>query len=115
MKLAKIILPLMDNEHRNLFFAHQALKHQLLANWGGYTSYQADGAWRDPAGKVHPELVMVYEVAMSPADIPELRGVALGICHEAKQQSVMIVTPNGDVDFIKPAEKTVDRGSVAAV
>lgn len=109
MKLARIILPLMDNQYRDLFAVHQALKRMLLAAWGGYTASPGDGAWRGPDGKVFAERVMIYEIAMELGDVLKLREIARYICNEAQQESVMIVTPHGDVDFVRPEMSQNER------
>lgn len=118
MKLAQIILPKQTNIQMGcgdttLYYAHNQLELDLAKKWGGYTAYEAKGFWQDPEGNGHFEMVVVYQVAMERADVIHLRELAAETCAAAKQQCVMIVTPNGDVEFIKPKEK-VD-GSVRPV
>ena len=103
MKLARITLPAAGNLGADLWHEHQLLKQTILNHWGGYTSFHADGAWLPPgADRPQAERVVVYEVAMALGDAPKLRAVAARFARICDQQCVMIVTPNGDVDFVKP-------------
>lgn len=111
MKLAAIILPLIGNNGADLFLEHQFLKHELLAKWHGYTSYETIGGWAGKNGMVEGEKAIKYEVAMPLADVPKLRGLAQFVAYKAQQECVMIVTPNGDVDFVKPG---LDEPAAAA-
>src|SRR6476646_2846574 len=100
MKIASIILPLIDNNGDDLFREHQSLKHALLATWGGYTSYETIGGWKGANGMVEGEKAIRYDVAMDRADVCAFREMAIEVCRNAAQEAVMIVTPNGDVEFV---------------
>jgi len=100
MKLAKIILPLLDNSGRDLFYEHQQLQKELLEIWGGFTRIEGAGQWKSPGGKVYAENVMIYEVAMGHSDAIHLRALAERVATYARQQSVMVVLPSGEVEFI---------------
>lgn len=102
MKLAKIVLPMLDNEGKELSDVHEHLMKRLLELWGGFTSYEGLGKWINKQ-KVYAERVIVYDIAMERQDVVRLRTLALSICVQARQESVMIVTPNGDVEFVHPA------------
>lgn len=106
MKLAKIILPERDNNNESLSWQHQALQDLLIANFGGFTMTKGFGGWvnaeRQPFTVVMRENVWVYDIAMQRADTPKLRSLAQQLAADAKQEAVMIVTPNGDVEFVKP-------------
>lgn len=103
MKLARIILPIVDNAGNDLFFAHQELKHVLLKEFGGCTTTHGNGAWMPPAGGLPvAEPVMIYDVAMDRAATVVFRSIAARVARVARQECVMIVTPNGDVEFVKP-------------
>jgi len=102
MKLAQLILPLLDNGGHDLFEVHRDLQFHLLARWGGYTSVEAVGGWKNAHDKLFKERVVVYSIAMPLGDVVKLRALAAFFARRAKQESVMIVTPNGDVDFIHP-------------
>lgn len=104
MKLAKIILPERSNDNQLLSGVHQSLRQMLLDKFGGYTMTKGTGGWRNGAAdQVEP--VYVYDVAMERADVLKLRDVARMVATDAGQHSVMIVTPNGDVEFVSPTEK----------
>ena len=104
MKIASIILPLLDNDGRDLFMLHQQLKHDLLTRWGGYTSYETIGGWRGATGMIEGEKAIKYEVAMPLGDVVTLREMAARYAFLAGQEAVMIVTPQGEVCFIHPIE-----------
>lgn len=102
MKLAQIILPQIGNDGTDLWRVHENFKHELLTRWGGFTAHEARGAWLDDRNTIQAEPVVVYLVAMELGAVLELRDMARRIASEAKQKCVMIVTPQGDVDFVKP-------------
>lgn len=102
MKLARIILPERDNNNESLAWQHQALMDQLTANFGGYTATKGHGGWQHPGGALQRENVWVYDIAMERQDVLKLRAIAQIVAKDARQDCVMIVTPNGDVEFVKP-------------
>jgi hypothetical protein len=102
MKLTQIILP----EAWHIRPAHLWLQHQLIERWNGYTAMpNSTGMWKDDDGNGYFEPVTVYMVAMERADVIHLREVAAEVARLGDQQCVMIVTPQGDVEFIKPARE----------
>ena len=107
MKLAKLVLPLLDNAGRDLFEVHRELQHELLKTWGGYTSTEGVGGWRNGHGKLFNERVLIYAVAMERADAPKLRALGVAFATKARQESVMIVTPNGDVEFVHAMKESL--------
>lgn len=115
MKLASIILPHAGNNSADLFMVHQLLKHELLKTWGGYTSYETIGAWRGADEfEIVGEKAIKYEIAMDRADTPKFRTLALFIGYKAQQEAVMIVTANGDVEFLHPAKEGLTDTPTAA-
>lgn len=103
MKLAQIILPEADNKGEPLLFQHQKLKSHLLSRWGGFTSTAGSGGWlRERDNTIVAEPVQIYSVAMERADVTHFRELARQVARDAGQECVMIVTPNGDVEFVKP-------------
>lgn len=113
MKLAKIILPLMDNEGKDLLEEHQHLKHALLVRYGGFTCITSQGSWKAPNGVFVSEVVQVYEVAMERAAVTEFRLLAIDYCRLCRQETVMIVTPCGDVEFVHPLPEKQGLTAVA--
>jgi hypothetical protein len=103
MKLAQIYLPDRANDGGSLFMQHRQLQHELLMAWGGWTRVSGTGCWLNGEEKEHKEPVCIYMVAMPAADTPRLRALAAKMARLAQQHCVMIVTPNGDVDFVKPS------------
>lgn len=104
MKLAQIILPLRDNNGESLTWQHAQLRHDLREAWGGYTAVDAEGSWANE-GRIMTEPVIVYHIAMERQDVIRLRELAASVAQAARQECVMIVTPCGDVEFVKPGEK----------
>ena len=107
MKLAKIVLPVLDNAGHDLWDAHRGLQTILINEFGGFTSYEGLGGWRNLHGKLFKERVVIYDVAMERAAAPKLREIAGHLARDARQESVMIVTPNGDVEFVPQDENKV--------
>ena len=101
MKLAQITLP----KGHHLYPSHIWLENQLIERWKGYTAHSAKGAWVDGGNGVFEE-VIVYSVAMERADVIHFRSMAQELCAMSKEQCIMIVTPNGDVEFVKAKAET---------
>jgi len=110
MKLAQLILPLLDNNGESLFYQHEQLKHDLLKAWGGYTVQDGAGCWKNVVGKIMAEQVRVYSIAMSITDAQKLRLLALELAAAARQESVMIILPDGTVEFVQPMKEEVRYG-----
>ena len=111
MKLAQIILPKdTPHLHATLHATHMYLEAELAKHWNGFTAMPAKGFWQDPNGNGLYEEVIVYMVAMERADVIHLRELAERVAKLGGQDCVMIVTPNGDVEFIKNKEKYGAQG-----
>ena len=106
MKLARIILPERDSNNELLVAEHQVLQRRLIDRYNGYTQTKGSGGWRSSTGKIFKEPVFIYDVAMERADAPSLRALAANTAFDANQECVMIVTPCGDVEFVKPLDHT---------
>lgn len=107
MKLAQIVFP----KHPHLYATHNWLEANIIANWNGYTAFPARGMWQDANGDGHFEEVIVYQVAMERADVIKLRHLAAEAAKLGAQQCVMIVTPQGDVEFVKnPVQENTHAG-----
>ena len=66
MHLVQLLLPVSDNEGRpypsELF---ERIRRELLEHFGGVTLYRraaAEGAWKDPAGGIDDDQVIIAEV-----------------------------------------------------
>lgn len=101
MKMAQITMPKSHDTMPALLW----LEREIVQRWKGYTNWLANGFWEDPEGNGFYEEVIVFQVAMERADVIHLREVAAELAARGDQQCVMIVTPNGDVEFIKAKEK----------
>lgn len=102
MKLARIILPERNNDNQHLTGVHQVLRERLMFQFGGYTMTKGIGGWNNTDRRAVVEPVFVYDIAMERADTPTLRRIAAQVAADAHQDCVMMVTPNGDVEFVKP-------------
>lgn len=103
MKLAKLILPERDNNNESLSWQHQALQDILIARYGGFTMTKSGGCWEGPQNRIKREPVWVYDIAMERAAVVDFRTLAADTARDCKQDCVMIVTPQGDVEFVKPS------------
>ncbi len=102
MKLARIILPERSNDRYMLTLVHSALRRRLIADYGGCTRTVGEGSWTNDEGETKHERVYIYDVAMERAAVTDFRSLAADIARDARQDCVMIVTPQGDVEFVKP-------------
>ncbi len=66
MHLVQILLPLYDNEKRPFARAEfERVRRELTERFGGVTAYlrsPAEGAWKDDAGDVSRDDLVIYEV-----------------------------------------------------
>lgn len=104
MRIGRIILPMQDNNGEPMPLVHAELRHRLVSRFGGFTSYEGFGGWAN-AGVVQQEPVVIYDVALSLCQADVLRSIARQVGREARQKSMMIALPDGDVEFL---EITVD-------
>lgn len=109
MKLARIILPERDNNNETLVWNHEQLKRDLVGRYGGFTMTKGYGGWRSSSGSLLYETVWIYDVAMERADVQSFRQLAREVARYARQECVMIVTPQGDVEFLKPVQPSIDE------
>lgn len=103
MKEALIICPKTDNEGNSTADVFAAAVQELILSFDGVTVSDAEGHWRNSAGRTYHERVWQLHVACdetAPWTNSELRDVASHILHDAKQQSVYLRLPSGDVEFI---------------
>lgn len=98
MREAKIILPLVGNKQEDIGKARERALNSIEANWGGYTKTTSIGKENHWA----QEYVSVVHVAMedTAGNIGMLRHIAKEFCRDAKQRSVYIVLPDGNVEFV---------------
>lgn len=100
MRLATMILPMMDNTGSDLADVHAALRSAACATFGGFTAMESVGGWHDDStGITHVESGMLYQFAMK--DSAEMRAslesFALFYGHMANQLAVMCTHTDGSV------------------
>jgi hypothetical protein len=83
--------------------AHSFLEFALLKTFGGYTRYEARGAWQDDDGVVYYDENYVYDVAIEPipSAIQKFRDIAVNAGQLAGQEAIAIVLPAGIFEVIK--------------
>jgi len=111
---ARIILPLRDNDGVELIEAKDGLEVKLMELCGGFTRATGVGGWdpnasksRSASAKAQPleiltEKVWIYDVACSNVqqNYANLTKIAVWLRDIARQQSVYLRLPSGDVTFI---------------
>ena len=103
MQEARIILPLRGNDGQLIDQSHTFLENALLRHWGGCTISNGLGLWKDSeSGKVHREMVRIYDVAMesNPITRDVLKAVAIHACRMASQECVYVRHANHEVEFV---------------
>lgn len=109
-RLALLMLPAQPNPGDDMSCESYAVEigvaaHNITKRFGGYTLTHATGAWRN-GEKTLIEYVLRYEIAMydTPENAATLRDIATWAGKALRQQCVMIVLPNGDVEFVQTGE-----------
>ena len=103
MRIAQLNLPVNLNNGAPADAAHAYIAGSLAGIFGGFTSWDGQGAWNDNSGKLYAEPVRVYQVAYA-AD-PDLRAadtlrmLARDFKRQADQIAVFIII-DGESEFI---------------
>jgi hypothetical protein len=103
MQLWQITIPMQDNDACPNPWAHRQFSAELAARFGGFTSWEANGAWADASGdyvsrggdNIQYEPVRVYQVASS--DAPDLATIAKPFFPD---QKAFFVGRVGEADII---------------
>ena len=95
-----------------LISAHVWLRQAIITNFGGFTSSEATGAWRNDDGAIDREPVIIYNIAISTIDpdIHVLRKLAITACERAREDCVYFRDGQGNVELLRPAD-TVEPAS----
>jgi hypothetical protein len=104
---AVLILPVKGNGGDELTLIHALLRAHLLRTFGGYTSQNVQGAWRDPEdGRAYVESSVEYRVAAVWTDEARanLEKLAAHYAHMARQLSLYLRDDMGAVHFVSPRE-----------
>lgn len=101
MREARLILPENDNTGAPLKAVHEALQDRLCEAFGGFTLSFGRGGWKNDAGLLFREPVMIYNIAMETADSQTLRFIARGLLKDTDQEAISLRLPTGEVVFEK--------------
>lgn len=97
----RVILPYKPNRVCLMDFTGQ-----LATLFGGYTYYDAVGAWRDTdTGKLDIERVRIYDIAIPPGEWPRLKKLALDAARSLRQKTVYLRRGVGDVLILSTKEE----------
>lgn len=101
MRLASIILPVLDNDGKPLSETHAYLERELLSRFGGFTTSTVNGAWLGDDGTEYRDWSRKYEVAMYDTfgNRLMLEELAYALVIRARQEAIMVVMPDGTIDF----------------
>lgn len=113
MREARIILPHSQPSH----LVHKTvtlikwLRRELCELAGGYTETMGRGGWVNDEGKTLDEEVTIFDVAVGPLQIPQLRSIAREMGERAEQKCVYLRLPYGEIELIKIEEPShADQG-----
>lgn len=93
MKIARIHFPTLGNNGDPLYGVIGVLEKRLMQEFGGFTYWNAQGAWKSDNGRVYKEPVTVYEVAYEGYENHDLtiRGIAVAVGRLAEQEAVFVI------------------------
>lgn len=80
-----------------------ALEARIVREFGGFTRYKGDGAWRDPkTRRTLTEPVVIYDIAAldEGPGFKALREIAVYVCDKFEQQSVYIRDAHNEVFLV---------------
>lgn len=94
---ARIILPKLDD----------MTARNLVDTFGGYTAHAAEGAWRDDAGTIITEPMIVIDIAMplTPQAETSLHTIAGAAGRRANQKAVYLRYASGRVEILSLAQE----------
>lgn len=105
----KLILPMNDNNGRDLLRLHEKLAHELTMRFGGATASIGDaGFWADPLGQLKSEPVVVYLIAADTDEKTKIQfsEIALRYGRDAGQHSVYLCHGDGNVQMVEIPQLT---------
>ncbi|MDR3562059.1 MAG: hypothetical protein P4N59_11575 [Negativicutes bacterium] len=100
MRIASFILPYHHPRGEARYTeSHQYARCRLLETFGGYTTTETYGAWKDGAGRVISDTSLRYDVAhdWQGADLKTFIAIARFTGSIEAQECVLIVDPWGNV------------------
>ena len=75
-------------------------ERELCRQFGGFTSWGARGGYTHKTGHLVSEPVIVFEVFAALEKRPDIVNTAKDMKYVFNQESVCLVSPDGEVDFI---------------
>ena len=100
MKMASLILPLLDNKNLPVPEAHDFARRMFAKEFNGWTQYGVQGGWVNDGGSVMLDSSMKYEVALPSGwaelaySINHFRQIAMQAGQLARQQAIFITIGN---------------------
>lgn len=102
MRIAQINMPLALNDGTPALAAHAYLEQRLCDVFGGFTSWNGNGAWMDN-GKLYAEPVKVYQIAYDENSIAHDFDAVPIIAREAGRRAAQIA-----VFYVIDGKATID-------
>jgi len=114
MREAIIILPKKDNAKKSLRNEHASLQRDLVDSFGGFSSHESNGAWRDDStGQIYRDVSTVYTIAANWNEaVPnyplitkaeKLESIARDYAAKCRQVCLYVRHGNGEIVFATPA------------
>ncbi len=101
MREARLILPENNNAGTPFKAVHEALQDRLCEAFGGFTLSYGRGGWKNDAGLLFREPVIIYDIAMETSESQTLRLIARGLLNDTDQEAIYMRLPTGEVVFEK--------------
>lgn len=100
---AVFLLPLRDNDGRDLSAEVRAAEDDLLRRFGRWTLMGvARGTYTMPDGTTAEDRSNEYAIVLEPDRVPELIGVVRAFKAKTKQESIYLeLTPDVDIRYVK--------------
>ena len=97
-----IHLPAFDNDKVSLRDEREAIEKIILASFGGFTSQECRGAWKDEDGTVYEECMYRYTVALDEDDEVKVQlfKATAQIAADVMRQICIYAVICGEVQFI---------------
>lgn len=95
--------------------AHKWLRERLLDDFGGYTSFEVCGGWRDADGRDHLEPGVAFDVAAEDTPLTDwsLMYIVDGLFDRTNEQSIYVRGRGGEVKLFEREELKPERQQAA--
>lgn len=91
----RFILPVCDNDGRDVTAVHMNVERMLSRTFGGLTRTPCSGVWYDDDGTRYSDESVAYDVALDPANADGFIHIATDAAKRAGQLAVYVETPDG--------------------